>query len=701
MAKSRDMERKEKRRADVKRIATFLFAFLIVSLFVLEAAEKKKDLPDRYKKWLEEEVVYIITAREKDVFLRLETDRERDVFMEAFWKQRDPSPGSPQNEFKEEHYRRINYANHFLGRTTPKPGWKTNRGEIYIILGEPNDIIRFEGKSQIYNTEVWFYQDMTKYGLPAAFNLVFYQQGGTGEYRLYSPLRDGPQALLTSYLGDPIDYTAAYIELRELEPELADVSLSLIPGEGSLAMGRPSLSSDILIQQVYTTPAREIKEKYAQKFLEFKDTVEVEYSTNYIDNDAVVKIMKDPSGIYFVHYDIEPERLSVNQFENKYYTVIKLNGSVADPAGKNIFQFEKDFPLEFNEEKMREISNRPLSIRDMFPLIPGTFKMSVLMKNTVSKEFTSIERDLLIPGEQASLQMTSFLMGYDINKKSPAENKLRPFQIGSNQVFFQANRTFLPADNLVLAFQIHGLTPEQRNKAVLKYTFLKDGEPFKTEEREVQGYEEIPNFVEQFSLQDYAPAHYRVELSLLFEGREVLRETDEFDVTHQTAISRPWIYSKVMPGTDNPVYAYMIGTQLFNSGKIGQARTYLEEACRKNPDSIEFALNLARIYMNMQDFKLAEDLLLPFFGKAEPPKYEVFFILGKAYQGSGWLDKAIETFDKAMDHYGVNMNLLNAVGECYFQLGKYEEALAVWEKSLEINPNQPELQKSMEAIKEK
>jgi len=685
----------------VKRIATCLLLVSIVFLFVLEAAEKKKDLPDRYKKWLEEEVVYIITSMEKDVFLRLETDRERDLFMEAFWKQRDPSPGSPQNEFKEEHYRRINYVNHFFGRTTPKPGWKTDRGEIYIILGEPNDITRFEGKSQIYNTEVWFYQDMTKHGLPAGFNLVFYQQGGSGEYRLYSPLKDGPQALLTSYFGDTVDYTAAYKELRDLEPQLADVSLSLIPGEGSLAMGRPSLSSDILIQQVYTTPAREIKEKYAQKFLEFKDTVEVEYSTNYIDNDAVVKIMKDPSGTYFVHYDIEPERLSVNQFENKYYTVIKLNGTVADPAGETIFQFEKDFPMEFDEERMKEISNRPLSIRDMFPLIPGTFKLSILVKNTVSKEFTSIERDILIPGEQEGLQMTSFLMGYDTNKKPSAENKLRPFQIGMNQVFFQANRTFLATDNLFLVFQIHGMTLEQRNKAVLKYAFLKDGEPFKTEERAVQDYGEIPNFVEQFSLQGYAPAHYRVELLLLFEGREILRETDEFDVTHQTAIARPWIYSKVMPGTDNPVYAYMIGTQLFNSGKIGQARTYLEEACRKNPDSTEFALNLARLYMIMKDFKLAEDILQPFFGKAEPPKYEVFFILGKAYQSSGRLDKAIETFDKAIDHFGVNTNLLNAVGECYFQLGKYEEALAVWEKSLEIDPNQPELQKSMEAIKEK
>ncbi|MBN1224750.1 MAG: GWxTD domain-containing protein [Candidatus Aminicenantes bacterium] len=685
----------------MKRLTTCLIVVLCVSLLTAASAGKQKKLSERFKKWLDEEVVYIITDLEKDVFFQLETDRERDLFIEAFWKQRDPSPGSPQNEFKEEHYRRINYTNHFFGRTTPKAGWKTDRGEIYIILGEPNDITRFEGKSQIYNTEVWFYQDMTKYGLPPGFNLVFFQQGGSGEYRLYSPLRDGPQALLTSYFGDTVDYMAAYKELRDFEPQLAEVSLSLIPGESSLAMGRPSLSSDLLIQRVYTTPAREIKERYAQKFLDFKDTVEVEYSTNYIDNDSVIKITKDPSGIYFVHYAIEPARLSVNQFEDKYYTTLKLNGTITDPKGEVIFQFEKDISMEFDQERIVEVNRRPLSIRDMFPLIPGTYKMSLLVKNTVSKEFTSLERDLLIPGEQESLQMTSFLMGYDVNVRPPEQNKLRPFQIGTNQIYFQANRTFLTTDSLVLAFQIHGLTQEQKNGAVLRYLFLKDGEPFKEMEKAVGSYGSLPNFIERFSLQEFSPAHYNIELSLLLDGREILQEADEFDVTYQAAIARPWIYSKLIPGTDNPIYAYMMGTQLFNSGKIEQARICMEDAYRKNPDSPEFVLNLARIYMTLEDFKQAETILEPLFDNPEPPAYEVHFLLGKAYQNLGRMDKAIEKFDQTIERYGVNSNLLNSVGECYFQLGRLEEALVVWEKSLEINPEQPDLQKSIAAIKEK
>ncbi len=108
-----------------------------------------KDLPYKYKKWLEEEVVYIISEKERQVFLSLQTDQERDIFIEAFWKQRDPTPNTPENEFKTEHYRRIKFANERFGRETPTPGWKTDMGRIYIILGEPRQIERLENESEL------------------------------------------------------------------------------------------------------------------------------------------------------------------------------------------------------------------------------------------------------------------------------------------------------------------------------------------------------------------------------------------------------------------------------------------------------------------------------------------------------------------------------------------------------------------------
>jgi len=122
-----------------------------------KTALPKIALPERYRRWLDEEVGYIITRRERDVFLQLQTDRERDIFIEAFWKHRDPTPGTPQNEAQEEHARRLDYANKFYGRSVPLPGWKTDRGRIYILLGPPKNIEQYDSVNGVYPTEIWFY----------------------------------------------------------------------------------------------------------------------------------------------------------------------------------------------------------------------------------------------------------------------------------------------------------------------------------------------------------------------------------------------------------------------------------------------------------------------------------------------------------------------------------------------------------------
>lgn len=662
---------------------------------------QKRSLPERFANWLEEEVVYIIAPLEEEVFLQLQSDRERDLFIQAFWAQRDPSKGDNENEFRKEHNRRINYANQYFGRATPKAGWKTARGRMYIILGEPNDRIRFEGKNQVYNTEVWFYQGLSKVGLPPGFNLVFFQQGGVGEYILYSPLKDGPMALLTSDFGDQTDHLSAYRRLRDREPELANFSLSLIPGEGPDISGRPSMTSDILLQRIETTPMRTFKDKYARKFLDYKDIVEVEYTANYIDSDSLVKVIKDPSGIYFVHYAIEPERLSVNQINEKYYTVLKLNGSVSDLDGETIHQFEKEIRLEFDKEQIQQISQRPLGIRDMFPLIPGTYKVSILVKNEISKEFTSLERNLLIPSEKDSFQMTSILMGYKKRDNPPPENRLRPFQMGKYQIYFHAKRVFLMQDELVLTFQIHGMSQELKDRGELKYTFLKNDKEFKSFTKRITEYDEVPDFVEQISLQEFFPAHYRVRVTLQIEKQEVLFETNEFDVTHVESIARPWIYSQLLAATDDPAYAYIIGQQFFNSGKLQDALEYLENAYSKKPDNEVFALGLSRIYAELKEYMKIVPILEPFMNLPESPSYDVHFLMGASYRELGEFGKAIEVFDKAIQQFGVNPLVLNALGGCYYRWGQLSKALTTWEKSLEINPEQPEIRKNVKAIKEK
>lgn len=685
----------------IKKI--LLFSFITAAVLSIDHSiqEKPGVLPDAYKKWLEEEVAYIITPTEREVFLKLQTKKERDIFMEAFWHQRDKLCNLPEGEARKEHYHRLNHANRYFGRGSIKPGWKTDRGRTYIILGEPDDIQRFEGKTQTYPAEIWFYQGKAALGLPPGFNLVFFQEGAIGEYRFYSPARDGPQALLTSYYGDPIDFLGAYQKLAALEPDLAAVSLSLIPGEGNPFVDRPSLSSDILIQRVETTPVRQMKDIYAQKFLEYKDIVEVEYSTNYILSDSSVNVIKDPAGIYFVHYSFEPERLSVDSYEDNYFTTLKVNGIVSNEDNKIIYQFEKDFSFNFDAKRIKSISRQPVSIRDMFPLIPGNYKLSILLKNEASKEFTSIERELFIPQERDMLQMTSLILGYGIKKAETRSEGLRPYQLGDHQIYFHSNKTFVKSDTLVAAFQIHGIDQDIKDRIEIKYTFLKEGEELNSSVKKLTEYPDLPNILEQFPLQGFIPAHYRIEIYLEVDGKEILFNKEDFDVSYLEALARPWIYNKVLTGIENPVYEFIIGTQLYNSGKIMKAREKLEKAYHKNPDSIEFAQRLSQVYLSLSEYQKTKSILLPFFNHSETAPYDMFLVLGKAYQNLGELTEAIDVYNKTISHYGLNTYLLNSLGECYTSMGNPEEALAAWEKSLEIDPKQIELKRKIERLKKK
>ena len=132
-----------------------LCLFLTFSLFSREKI-KEKDLAEKYRDFLKL-TRYIILPQEKEVFMQLATDRDKDIFIETLWKQRDPTPGTPQNEYKDEHIKRFKYANKYYKRGSVREGWMTDMGRFYIILGPPVSIERFEGTFGNHPTQVWYY----------------------------------------------------------------------------------------------------------------------------------------------------------------------------------------------------------------------------------------------------------------------------------------------------------------------------------------------------------------------------------------------------------------------------------------------------------------------------------------------------------------------------------------------------------------
>lgn len=126
-----------------------------------ELSEKERiaALPEPWRVWYEEEVPYLITDREKRVFLNLTSETQRDAFADAFWRKRDHNPSTPENEFRTEHYERLDYVNNWFGRSTFREGWQTDRGRYYILLGAPRSIQNYEARDEIYPTELWFYNN--------------------------------------------------------------------------------------------------------------------------------------------------------------------------------------------------------------------------------------------------------------------------------------------------------------------------------------------------------------------------------------------------------------------------------------------------------------------------------------------------------------------------------------------------------------
>ena len=674
--------------------------FFLLTVTILSFSNQKKlnpsELPEKYRKWLEEEVVYIITPTERDVFLQLSSDRERNFFIEAFWKQRDPNPNTPENEFKEEHYRRLNYANRFFGRGTPTPGWRTDMGRIYIILGEPKTIERYENLTEVYPTIVWFYQGMSKYGLPDSFNLVFFKKYGAGDYQLYSPIKDGPQSLLVHYLGDPKDYLAAYQQLRTIQPELAHVSLSLLPGEPLHGI-TPTVASDLLLANIETKPQKAIKDTYAEKLLRYKDIIEVEYTANYIDSESLIRIIRDPSGLYYFHYFIEPERLSVSATDDTYFTTLELTGMVTTVQGKTVYQFQRNIPIRFDEKERKKIGNKPFRLQGAFPLIEGDFQFSLLLKNKISKEFSSFETKVSVPPTESPNNQDALILAYTAKEKPDKSILTKPFQVGELVLYPASRNSFGSQEKLYLFFPF----PQPFSEGEVVLTLYSAGDKqIWSRNKPLAAYQNV-NILEIINLKSLPPAYYQLKLQILSPNNDLLWEGKvQFSLSSQPTLPRPFIYSEPIHPPHSAMADFILGTQLVKTGQLQRAEQFLKNAFLKNKKSIVFAEGWARWLLDHQKYNDVVEVLKP-FKETQSKTHRFLLVLGQAYQKLGQHEEAITCYSNYLEKEGTHIQALNAIGQCYLTLGQKENAIKIFKKSLELAPDQPQIQRILNSLEKK
>ena len=442
-----------------------MLRFLVLAALALgppvaAADERIERLPERLRAWLEDEVVYIISAREKEFFLELEAMEERDAFVAAFWRRRDPDPLTEINEFREEHSRRIDYANRRLGGEAAIPGWKTDRGRMYIILGEPRDRSNFRNVGGIYPAEVWFYDGDRMAGLPPLY-LLFFQPGGAGALRLYNHFIDRPERLILSMGLLAEDLAEAYTRLQEISPELANAAMSMRADQGgysfSTGLEAGALDSSQVLANIHESPYRRLDTSYIDAARSARGMVEAEYMFNYMSSSVAVDVLPGPAGESLVHFSIEidPQHLTLMREENRFYTAFELHAEVSSPSEEVVHTLSKVEYLQLGPSELRQVGRPPLCVPEHVPARRGELPAPHRVQESGAERLHDVRRRAAgagmargraVPGESPCCSTTpnrlARRLGPDIGAMSSRAWFFIPMQNASTRLESRCGSTF-------------------------------------------------------------------------------------------------------------------------------------------------------------------------------------------------------------------------------------------------------------------
>jgi GWxTD domain-containing protein len=652
------------------------------------------EMSDAHRKWIEEEVVYIITDREKEVFLELQTVEERDRFIEAFWSRRDPNPATPRNEFREEHHRRIDYANQFLGRDTFRPGWRTDRGRYFILLGEPRTIERFSGGNEIVDSELWFYQGGGERGLPGAFFLLFFQRDGVGEFELYHPIADGPTSLFrTAGMLPGQDDLTAVEKLEQLSADLAHASLSNDAGlPPDYMTGRASLGSDAVLVRIEESPKRAIRTDYLDAWLKYGNRVAAEYSFNYVPNRSAFAVLAGPSNAAMVHYSLEldPESFGFasDEEQRKFYTTLDVTLEVRDAEGTLLLANDRSDYLELSPSRVREIERYPIAYQDSFPLVPGRHAISVVFRNRALKRYTVAETALTIPDfSRDAPALAGLVLGYGSERllSASSENEMRTFQLGSIRIDPGSDSVFAIGDTVTAFAQ--ALRAPSGSRA--RFELLLGEESIDGKEVPVEGASS--GVLAELSTLGATGGTYLVRVRLTGpDGSSLAEQAAPLTLSPRTSVPRPnFVYRRGFNAAVPGLLPLVLGDQWWSLGKYDLALAQYEKSVAAgNHDLPQARWKLAHAYLSRGHTSRAFALLAP-LEPSFPAQYEVVVGLGLVFSRTSQDEKAVSYLERALTLRPPEAQVLNALGESYRRLGNPEKARESFQRSLELNPEQP------------
>ena len=666
---------------------TILLANVTAGVFSDLQNEKDiiKNLAPNYKDWLEI-VTPIITETEKEVFLKLKTDRERDRFINMFWQIRDPDRDTAENEFYRDYLERVRFADQNFSVGSSRRGCLTERGYYYLLLGKPLERHIYATQSDLWPMELWFYKGEEQYSLPGYFYLIFYQPEGVGDYRLYYPGVEGPEKLVIPSLGRQTMTRSNALEvLKRINAELAKAALSYLPEDQSANFS--SLSSQTIIAAIKSLPEKKFATAYARNYLSYKDLVEVDYSHNYISSSAVVKVFNQ-DGLNFIHWSLEPDRINFAENRGIYSAIYELTIRVEDKSGQTIMGRTEEVPLRLNRQQFEAHARQRLAFQDLFPLLPGDYKVLYLLKNKTARDFTSYETALSIPPESAAPLLSPLLLYHSF---SPArDNQFKAFTFDGHEFLISARNEFSQAEKLSVYARLEKKLVQTADLA-LKLTLKNMDSSSQVSFERKYGQEIINNkgeiWCEPLDLSQFKPGYYQLEVSLLEGNKVKATQKDNLIILSAAALTAPWVYARVHQPPPSTEWMKLLASQHFLKGNYAEARKLLEDILARQPDD-ESRLLLAKTFYALGDYRQSLSLALAVYEKTR--NREAGKVIALDYASLKDWKPALIYLEELLSE-GTEVSVLNLAAEAHFNLGEKEKAVALLEKSLSLIPDQPEI----------
>src|SRR2546425_764472 len=423
-----------------------------------------KELDSAYRQWLTEDVTYIISPEERNAFLQLDTNEEREQFIEQFWLRRSSNPDLPENDFKEEHYRRIAYANeHFASGI---PGWKTDRGRMYIMWGPADEVESHPtggtydrpmeeggGSTTTYPWETWRWRYLEDIG--ENIIIEFVDPSGSGEYHM--TMDPGEKDALLHVPGAGLSQMESMGMASKADRFSRSDGMTTPRAMGGTPASMNEFNRLELYAKVNRPPTVKFKDLEAVVTSRIvRDQVHFNWRTDYlkVTNDTV---------LVPVTIQIPNGQLSFTSKEGIHSATMNIFGRITTLTGRVVQTFEDSVSRDFPDSLFQQSLKMQSIYQKAVPLRPGLYRLDLVIKDVQSGNVGVVNSRLAVPlYNDEKLEASSLILADQIEHVPAKQIGSGQFVLGSSKVRPRLEADFTTADKLGIYMQVYNLKPDDK-----------------------------------------------------------------------------------------------------------------------------------------------------------------------------------------------------------------------------------------------